>query len=191
MTATVPGAGCRDPAPGHTDDGLTYYVNQAVICLAGRRAEKRGLQGSEPGWQRVLDREQRIALHEAGHALVALKLGQFVYEAAIITEPGINAGYIKHGATPQRPPEKPLRKETDERSLVRRFAPAVALAWYGSIGFRCIRACIRMLTAQTDEMLAADWPLVWHVANALLQERTLSQERIAMLLAPRRRRWSE
>lgn len=176
------------PEPGA---GVAYFESRAVAILAGRRAEVLALKPDAAGWRKVLAREEIVALHEAAHLVAARELGFVPYECRLA--PGERYdGIACYGTTPERPPHlgPPEDLQTDTHRLVRDYCPALALARYGKITWRTVRACIRRLTVQTDELLAASWLLVWHIANALLREKTLNQVRIAELLNPHPRRES-
>jgi hypothetical protein len=83
-----------------------------------------------------------------------------------------------------RPPRETTEYDLspDRHKLVRDYCPALALAWYGAFTWRTVRACIGKLTAQADELVAANWLLIWAAANALLLRGVLTQDEISRLL---------
>jgi hypothetical protein len=177
------GAWCSGEAPGF---GVAHFERKAIAILAGRRAEARALKPDAEGWRKVLDRQTLTGLHESAHLVAAYKVGLVPYEARLM--PGERRdGIACYGTTPVRPPQHESTEHDlapDRHKLVRDYCPALALAWYGELTWQSIRACIRKLTAQTDELVAAHLLLIWNVANALLRRGRLDQKEIADLLNP-------
>jgi hypothetical protein len=82
-----------------------------LISLAGKAAERRSLQGSDPGWRRLRSAEELIAFHEAGHAVVARAVGWHTYEINMRPDNGqrvetgaVVLAYCSSGFTADPPP---------------------------------------------------------------------------------------
>lgn len=60
-----------------------WIAPEIMICLAGRAAEARARRPDRDGWRRSPDDPERVAIHDAGHVVVAVAVGRFQNGAAI------------------------------------------------------------------------------------------------------------
>jgi hypothetical protein len=169
-------------------DGRAWAEKQVIISLAGKAAERLARRGSEPGWQRWLSREQRIALHEAGHAVIAIAAERFVYQLSIVADKSVTiqktsylAGFAQHGTEPLLPGEEPppVRKhmKTDffqAAILCRLLAP--------DPGWKSTLKEVRRLREKTEGLLAANMPIVEILAAQLTRRKHLDQAQIEKVL---------
>jgi hypothetical protein len=173
-------------------DGRAWAEKQVVISLAGKAAERLARRGSEPGWQRWLSKEQRVATHEAGHALAAIAAERFVYQLSIVADESVTiqktghlGGFAQHGPQPLLPGEEPppVRKHmtTDffqAAILCRLLAP--------DPGWKATLKEVRRLRKTTDALLAANMPIVEILAAQLNRRKKLDQRQIEAILKPHR-----
>jgi hypothetical protein len=160
---------------------------KAIVILSGRVAEIRSLRGSSPGnWRRHRTQEERIAHHEAGHAIIAREFGFCVFRATIIPDRGqrvgngcYSAGIVEYGVAPVygRAEKMPILPDHQEAA---RLCGALAGG-----GWRATLRYVRQLQTEAEALIEILWPDVTAMAGELIRRRDLGQEEIAQI--PQRR----
>lgn len=184
------------------------FERQAVKYLAGRLAERRCQRGSAPGWIRPRTKEELLAFHEAGHAVVSAAFGA---DVAVTVIPNERLGYAGRcvtypagagqlgirrtssdvaatvAATASRSAE-PTADETPAGTVADMKAAlffAALLAQGG--GWRSMLAELRRLRKTAQNLLEANWQIVDALAHVLIERRALTAEEFEAFIAPYRR----
>lgn len=164
---------------------------EIIISLAGAAAERRATLAGDDGWRRALTRNQRTAVHEAGHLVIAAACGHTAYSGTIVADETIKmqksghvGGMASHGIGPTPPepkPEKPERMETD-------FRTAAKYCWlFGDWkpgSWRQALALYRELKALTQALVEANWDLILALSVELVKHKTLNQEQLTNIIRP-------
>jgi hypothetical protein len=157
----------------------------ASVFLAGKVAEHRCLLGESSGWRRVRAAGERLAFHEAGHALCGSLLGLHIYSATITPDLGFSVGTGQHAAGMVTMGWKPQPEEAEpKRAGLPDNREAVRLCWIlsGCKGWRETLRMVRLLQAETAELLEANWPAVVALAGELVRRRDLDQSGVQAIL---------
>lgn len=152
-----------------------------MITLAGHCAVARARRPDRDGWRRQLDAEGLVSIHEAGHAIAAVALGQHQNGAAIEkTENGCR-GIAEHAGTilPEGARDHPTFERFDELLPDIRKATAYAKLAVGSPGWL---AYLRTLWLRTDDVLGQHWLAVKMLALELQQTGTVRRDRAQEIL---------
>jgi len=169
-----------------------FAREEGIIVLAGKVAEKRALRGSEPGWRRWRRAEELRAFHEAGHAIAAIAMGQYVYLLNIVPDPSrlvgkgnqIQGGIAWTGRKPGVVTDlsAPWPKSQGDASK------AIAIAWgvAEEATWRSILGVVRRWQAEAAQIVERHWYVVMALAEALEERKTLSASEVAAVVGPRR-----
>lgn len=158
-----------------------------MISLAGPLAERRkhreiecAGQPDAEGWRRFYDPKIPLAIHEAGHAVARLVLGEPVRLVSIRPLPN-SLGRVVGGDEPVEPDYDAPAGSSDHRHVVDRLR----LLWlaHGSPGWRDLRAILRRLRGETEALLDCHWHQVERLAGCLLVRTELDRAEIDGLLA--------
>jgi hypothetical protein len=164
--------------------GAEELLTRIVICaLAGPEAQRRAVQGSEPGSRKMLSRRSILAHHEAGHAVANFAFGRHVYEASIVEDVNVKVGRSSHSGgfvLSGNSPTYAGRPDFTEMVLETDFERAAKYSWILSreIGWRGCLKTLRELRRYTREMIWRHWPAIAALANALERNQTLGQAAI-------------
>jgi len=173
----------------------TWVESTAVVCAGGKAGERRANRGSDDGWTLALDHQGLIPYHEASHLLLAIVFGDFPYQVTIeprpdvriAGEPGYHVGgyaHYGHAPLPKEPAFRPGHEAEDDETQIAREVAVLA------DGDESRVPMIRQRIEQRAAALLDDvWPWVMVVAEALIHHRTLGQDEIREILAPRRGQW--
>ncbi|HWB96393.1 MAG TPA: hypothetical protein VG672_06815 [Bryobacteraceae bacterium] len=156
------------------------------IYLAGplaerkKRAEMAAARTDAAGWSRHYDPMTPVAVHESGHLLVCALMGQPFQRVSIRPLPN-SGGRLMRGDQPVAPDADAVPGSSDRKLIVGR------LHWlwlaYDSPDWKGMRAILRRLRGETDELLTRHWHYVEAVANRLLVRLELDGVEAAGLLA--------
>ena len=162
----------------------------AVITLAGPAGERRAHRGSEAGWRRHRGPSEVLALHEAGHVVVARALGQNVLFVSINPNPSVltadgrcyAAGFMMHSQLPTIPEgwQPPATLTTDRHHAAELAAVLAPLP----AGWRSTLQTVRRLKHEAEALVEQYWSEVCVVARELLLHGELTQEQIESLCGP-------
>jgi hypothetical protein len=166
----------------HTEAKIPSFA-EAVTCLAGPLAEKRALRGSGPGWVRSRTWEERVAYHEAGHAVAAAACRLYVHSVSIIPDEDSGGRCLssRSAELPDGPEKKlPPKKRRDHHK-------AACYAWLLTSfddrpQWKSALATVRVLRRRTEEILERHWFVVMAVANALEHRKELDRAEIESLV---------
>jgi hypothetical protein len=181
-----------DLAPPQATDPRMYFEQHVVRMMAGLSAERRALQGSEPGWVRRRTRDELRAYHEAGHATAAWVFGLYTYKLSIVRQPsvkvgrtGIVGGFAHSGERPEAPTDYTLPAEM-ETDLRRAAHDCLALSLVDpSYGWRSAVRISHRLRAQTRALVDRHWYQIIALADELAKRKELGQAEIECVLKPR------
>lgn len=175
-------------------DAARIIAEQAVIAAAGPAAQR--LAGRpRDGWVPVFTRDRAKAIHEAGHAIAAIALGQYVLELSIVPRPErclpANPQYFEGGhCTSSRNPD-PLPSQS--RPPVRDRSSLARWAWlltpFGAPGprWKRVRETVRMLQRQATAIVETHWIRIMALACELERRKVLGRpeiERVTQGLHP-------
>lgn len=127
-----------------------------MICLAGRAAEARARRPDRDGWRRPMDERERVAVHEAGHLVLAVAVGRFQNGAAIEAVSDRYRGIAQDfpSASSDSAADHPSFANFDKlRPDFRRATDYARLA----VGSRGWLRYLRSLWLSTDAILADHW----------------------------------
>jgi hypothetical protein len=140
------------------DSNLEWLKGEIMVFLAGPIAERTSC--------RCMTLEHVVAVHEAGHVVVAFLLGKRLRGVSIIPWPGHSLGRtVSRKPTPE---DLKAPHPTDEKM-------AKDYAYLG--GFD-----LAQIEAATGQLLFAQWPLVRCLADVLLERKVMSGRCVRSLL---------
>jgi hypothetical protein len=160
-----------------TRHSVGVLEKKVVVAMAGKIAESRSLRGASPGWIRFRTDEQRVAIHEAAHAVIAMVFGLYVYSASVEPD-AASAGRVVYGFRPARPHWPEIEQVHDDRKSV----ALMCWALVGCSGWRQALQRVRVLRVRTAELVDEHWPAIVELAGELIRRVELSQTEIADLL---------
>jgi len=159
----------------------------AAVIMAGYAVERLLLRRYPPDvrrWLRRCRQKELVALHESGHAAIALSCGFVVESATIKPDPAarIGSGYLLG--------ETRVRLDDSEPAPLCWSSPTL-----GNIGdlqsdasklrifFQHVRrsgrrALLRGIADETQQLVVAHWPTIVRLSKALQQRTTLGREEI-------------
>ena len=153
-----------------------YLLRRMIVTCAGPAAGTRCLQGSEPGWTRTRSRVERIAFHEAAHAVANAALGGRSTTATIVPvscEGGVVLGSVNLGEG--TPDGSGHWTGTDGEKLREAVAFCTADRQKRLDLFRWVRA-------EAERLLCQFWPEVTALANELLTHKSLDRAQIERIV---------
>jgi hypothetical protein len=155
------------------------------ICLAGPLAERRkrremaAAKTDAAGWSRHYDPMTPVAIHESGHLLVCVLMGQPFQRVSIRPLPN-SGGRLIRGDAPAPPDTDVVAGSSDRKIIVGR------LHWLwlacDSPNWKGMLAILRRLRGETDDLLNRHWHFVERVANRLLVRMEMDRHEAAELL---------
>lgn len=166
------------------DQALHVARAEGLISLAGLAAEKRALRGSPGGWRKFLSRDTLKAHHEAGHAVIALSFGRYVYGASIETDVAVRLkggvlggfAFIGHCPEPSGGPAAPILTDRQTAAKFARFMDERP-TWRSTLRH------IRAWRSETEALIEERWAAVIALAFELEQRRTMNQSEIAAVMS--------
>jgi len=157
VTATAMPAPVVAPGAVIPLSGIEWAAREIMVSVAGPIAEKIGLRPTV---------EALVGVHEAGHVVAQFLLGERLAGASIIPWPGHSLGR----ASSCKPTPEMLKKPsyTDEQKS-NDYAMLANLD-------------LSEVEAAAEELLAAHWPLVRRLADALVERKEISGRRCRQIL---------
>lgn len=149
---------------------------------AGRAAEARARRSDRERWRRRLDNRERTALHEAGHLIVAVAVGDNQNGAAIeMVEKGRYRGIAEQwqATLPDGVSDHPTFDGFDE--LMPDFRKATSYAML-AVGMRGWLAYLRTLWQRADAILEEHWLATKMLASELQMTGMVRRDRAREIL---------
>lgn len=161
---------------------------EVIVALAGSASARRSLRGGAPGWTRFRSSGELVALHEAGHAVIARAVGLHVQSATIIPRP-VDSGMIfgsviisRQASASNDPPDEGSSDlcllissaAADGNDLTQAVRNASILVPFTKPRWRQILATVRRLRAIADELIDSNWPAIEALGAELGRQGTLS-----------------
>lgn len=160
---------------------------QAIVLLAGPLAESRSRRGSSPGWMRLRGPAELRAIHEAGHAIVAIRLGFHVYSASVTPCPSQAVGYgcysggrILFGLT-LHTSAIPARESVGAGLHDYQHAARLCYLLSGEADWRPVLRVARLLRVEASAIVDENWPAVISLSEVLALRGDLGQEEVDIL----------
>ncbi len=171
---------------------LELAACEGRIALAGDRAARRALKGSESGWVRRRTSGELKAFHECGHSIVAMAAGRYVFALSIEIQAAkigkqMWGGFALVGRNPEPSAEAPAApEETDKRHAVK-----LAFVMDARPTWKTMRGHIRRWQAEADALIEKRWPIITKLAGELERRHVLNRAEIEAILGPNRRQLRE
>jgi hypothetical protein len=151
-----------------------------IVSLAGDAAERRARQRDADGFQLwIRSAAHARAIHEAGHAAVAVALGLKVYSATIEIDRTVRVGsgrlggFVVTGSAPTALPiveKRPERIESDGEQMATMCTLLTAgRDWRGALRI------MRQLRERSREIVDRNWTTIIAFAEELMNRETLTQ----------------
>lgn len=172
--------------------GSQYVYRACLACLAGPLAEQRARKPRTEGWATMLTEKRIVAIHEAGHLVVAALEGFVVFEVSAqktewlrIGATGKAAGgFCSYGLESQKPKGnlesscRPFREVDSDAGNVAAYCALLA----PTFTWRSILGVARQLKKQAAELVDQHFDQIELVANHLESRGRLDRGEIETIL---------
>jgi hypothetical protein len=170
-------------------DYQQYCEGRMALTLAGNLAMRRAVQGSTPGWRRVRTCRELIALHEAGHAVIAAAVGFHVHRVFIVSVAESNrSGFAGCCVATFRPEEAPgddlppIQKMRSDRHVAADLCWHLALLAGDAASWRAALKQYRLWLAKVRDLIERHWLAIMNLAEQLERREDLSGAEVAGIL---------
>jgi hypothetical protein len=158
-----------------TTETERVVFSKAVVSMAGPLAEKRALRGSGPGWVVQVTTERRIAVHEAGHAVLATVTGLYAHRVTVVPD-AYSLGHCLVSSSPDTP-EEPSEVRTD-LDQVCRFAWALTHFDPAIPRWKAVLATARRIRSTAAQFVECHWFEIQALASELERNQHLDRNQI-------------